>query len=742
MAPVTRRSGVLRERGAVSVHRSKTAFASTCCHAAPRHTASAHARLGSGAAVCSSAGRSPGPVAAAVAPPSPAAATATATGERSGGGMGRRAPETSPPSRDKAFASRGGMGWHTPSEGSPSSPLDEAFGSRGNGVRAAPEASPLTLVEGGHGMGQHALPEGSPLSPLDEALGSRGSSGGVGVRAPPESSLSSLDEALGDRGSGGLTLIGTLAGTLAGEAAVDRADAWVPSPLASPPRAALVQGPHSAARLHRAHRAHSALLALRSHLSSDWRRLLLAAPPMLAAAAALHTYSQTTGLGLFDLPGGLGPGAGLAPGANAWGALPPFSVETLTSLPSTLWRAYCASLEFHPAMTKVATGLVGAALGDLTAQALGYWTELAEWSRASAEAGAAAEVAAGADARAGAGAGEVRAAGAGARAAATPLPTLSTGAGLNGGVNGGVDGSVDGGVGGGVDGSVGPRPEWDYDASNAARLIAWAALTTPGLQAWYMWLDDSIMPSDPTSPVAVSLKVLADQGFLTPITTALFFVFMRMAEDVGEGGHLGDARALVQAECARKASPSTHNGSGNDNGSGNGNGSAHAHGHAATLPPRLTVQVQVEALIARAGDALRSKYFPTMRACWTVWPLAHAVNFAIVPSSMRILYINVVAVAWTTFLVIQASSSDTDACNDRDERTESDSERPGAAGAAGTAGAVGAASGAMGAATPAAGGVGAAGAAGTATGAAGTASTMRTAGASSAGGMPADPRGE
>ena len=38
-----------------------------------------------------------------------------------------------------------------------------------------------------------------------------------------------------------------------------------------------------------------------------------------------------------------------------------------------------------------------------------------------------------------------------------------------------------------------------------------------------------------------------------------------------------------------------------------------------------------------------------------VWPLAHVVNFALVPSDQRILYVTAVSVVWTAFLSWQAS---------------------------------------------------------------------------------------
>lgn len=44
-------------------------------------------------------------------------------------------------------------------------------------------------------------------------------------------------------------------------------------------------------------------------------------------------------------------------------------------------------------------------------------------------------------------------------------------------------------------------------------------------------------------------------------------------------------------------------------------------------------------------DTVKSKLKPTLLANWTVWPVAHVINFALVPPAQRILYINVVNVS-------------------------------------------------------------------------------------------------
>jgi protein Mpv17 len=44
---------------------------------------------------------------------------------------------------------------------------------------------------------------------------------------------------------------------------------------------------------------------------------------------------------------------------------------------------------------------------------------------------------------------------------------------------------------------------------------------------------------------------------------------------------------------------------------------------------------------------VRSKLRPTLLANWTVWPLAHVINFSCIAPAQRILYINVVNVSTT-----------------------------------------------------------------------------------------------
>jgi hypothetical protein len=47
---------------------------------------------------------------------------------------------------------------------------------------------------------------------------------------------------------------------------------------------------------------------------------------------------------------------------------------------------------------------------------------------------------------------------------------------------------------------------------------------------------------------------------------------------------------------------------------------------------------------------------PTLVANWYVWPAAQLINFTVVPLDLRILYVNVVSIAWTAFISNVANS--------------------------------------------------------------------------------------
>jgi len=134
---------------------------------------------------------------------------------------------------------------------------------------------------------------------------------------------------------------------------------------------------------------------------------------------------------------------------------------------------------------------------------------------------------------------------------------------------------------------------WRYDFIRASRLMLFSALLgTPVAHFWYQALDSMISPGNPTAISTVATKVALDQLLLTPVMTSLFFAVMCCME-----------------------------------------GRAHA-----------------------ALQSVRTKLVPTLKLNYLLWPAAHCINFAFIPSDQRILYINCVAILWTVVLSTAANS--------------------------------------------------------------------------------------
>jgi hypothetical protein len=64
----------------------------------------------------------------------------------------------------------------------------------------------------------------------------------------------------------------------------------------------------------------------------------------------------------------------------------------------------------------------------------------------------------------------------------------------------------------------------------------------------------------------------------------------------------------------------------------------------------LAVITTLEGRPEAALGVIQAKLFSVMLANFSVWPLAHLFNFRFVPPEQRILFNNVVAIAWTTYL--------------------------------------------------------------------------------------------
>ncbi|KAL4452113.1 hypothetical protein ABPG75_007775 [Micractinium tetrahymenae] len=126
-----------------------------------------------------------------------------------------------------------------------------------------------------------------------------------------------------------------------------------------------------------------------------------------------------------------------------------------------------------------------------------------------------------------------------------------------------------------------------YDALRCGRLSLYGLLLDgPVGHLWYKLLDRHVYPEDPTCTRAVLIKTALDQLVWGPIMTLVFFAFLKTLE-----GH-----------------------------------------------PELIL------------ETISRKFWPTMLANYVLWPLAHLVNFKFVPTDYRILFNNVVAIFWTTYL--------------------------------------------------------------------------------------------
>jgi protein Mpv17 len=125
------------------------------------------------------------------------------------------------------------------------------------------------------------------------------------------------------------------------------------------------------------------------------------------------------------------------------------------------------------------------------------------------------------------------------------------------------------------------------DILRAVRLGAYGLMIDgPVGSIWYDILEKYVYPTEGTSTKAVLAKTALDQVVYATIMTAVYFAVIRCMEGQPD---------LIWA-------------------------------------------------------TLQSKFVPTLAANYVIWPLAHIINFRFVPSDYRILYNNVVCVAWLTYL--------------------------------------------------------------------------------------------
>jgi protein Mpv17 len=131
------------------------------------------------------------------------------------------------------------------------------------------------------------------------------------------------------------------------------------------------------------------------------------------------------------------------------------------------------------------------------------------------------------------------------------------------------------------------HPHAAIDVMRVARLAAYGLLIDgPFGSMWYDVLEQHVFPKEPLSTKAVLSKTALDQVVYATIMTGVYFAVIRLLE--------GHPEAIM--------------------------------------------------------STLQSKFVPTLAANYMIWPLAHVVNFRFVPSEFRILYNNVVCIAWLTGL--------------------------------------------------------------------------------------------
>lgn len=54
-------------------------------------------------------------------------------------------------------------------------------------------------------------------------------------------------------------------------------------------------------------------------------------------------------------------------------------------------------------------------------------------------------------------------------------------------------------------------------------------------------------------------------------------------------------------------------------------------------------------LVGLKKDML-SKYWPTLKENWKVWPLVHVITYALVPLQLRVVWVSLAGVCWSTYL--------------------------------------------------------------------------------------------
>jgi len=116
-------------------------------------------------------------------------------------------------------------------------------------------------------------------------------------------------------------------------------------------------------------------------------------------------------------------------------------------------------------------------------------------------------------------------------------------------------------------------------------------------------ISKSLQSNKALETVAVGFKVVADQLLLSPPLNALVLAYTELLSDRGQTIHATKSWNDAASDTAVRVLQS--------------------------------IAVQLPAVL---------------KASWKVWPAAHLVTFSIVPLDLRVLYVNLVSLGWTTYL--------------------------------------------------------------------------------------------
>eukprot|EP01026_Neomeris_dumetosa_P083802 TRINITY_DN9766_c0_g1_i2.p2 TRINITY_DN9766_c0_g1~~TRINITY_DN9766_c0_g1_i2.p2 ORF type:complete len:259 (+),score=10.27 TRINITY_DN9766_c0_g1_i2:270-1046(+) len=126
-----------------------------------------------------------------------------------------------------------------------------------------------------------------------------------------------------------------------------------------------------------------------------------------------------------------------------------------------------------------------------------------------------------------------------------------------------------------------------YDPKRTMRMAIYGGVIMgPLAHNWFNLLDKFVFPGHPTSPVAIVAKAALDQLVQAPFGLCLFYAYQE------------------------------------------------------TMQGRASCTV----------DTISEKLLPTLFMTWKFWPLAHLINFSVIPLEQRILYVNAVSVIYTCLL--------------------------------------------------------------------------------------------